>query len=97
MERVKFASEKTGIYLNVGKTKVMITDDQGEIVVDSKHIQVVSHFILLGYLISMGGFCEREIRRRLTMGRSTMGGTNDNLWCWRNLLRITWTDRKTNV
>ena len=28
MERVKFASEKAGIYLNVGKTKVMMTEDQ---------------------------------------------------------------------
>ena len=29
MERVKLASEKAGLYLNVGKTKVMMTEDQG--------------------------------------------------------------------
>ena len=29
MERVKMASEKAGLYLNVGKTKVMMTEDQG--------------------------------------------------------------------
>ena len=32
MDRVKLASEKAGLYLNVGKTKVMITEDQGEMV-----------------------------------------------------------------
>ena len=43
-------------------------------VVDGKHIEVVSHFIFLGSLITNDGFCEREIRRRLAMGRSAMGG-----------------------
>ena len=33
MERVMLASEKAGLYLNVGKTKVMVTEDQGEMVV----------------------------------------------------------------
>ena len=74
MEKVKLASEKAGLYLNVGKTKVMMTEDQGEMVVDGKHIEVVSHFILLGSLITKDGFCEMEIRRRLAMGRSAMGG-----------------------
>ena len=46
MERVKLASEKAGLYLNVVKTKVMMTEDQGKMVVDGKHIEVVSHFIL---------------------------------------------------
>ena len=27
MERVKLASEKAGLFLNVGKTKVMMTED----------------------------------------------------------------------
>ena len=74
IERVKLASEKAGLYLNVGKTKVMMSEDQGEIVVDGKHIEVVSHFIFLGSLITKDGFCEKEIRRRLAMGRSAMGG-----------------------
>ena len=74
MERVKLASENAGLYLNVGKTKVMMTEDQGEMVVDGKYIEVVSHFIFLGYLITKDGFCEKEIRRRLAMGRSAMGG-----------------------
>ena len=73
MERVKLASKKAGIYLNVDKTKVMMTEDQGEMVVDGKHIEVVSHFIFLGYLITKDGFCVRKIRRRIAMGRYAMG------------------------
>ena len=68
MEIVKLASEKAGLYLNVGNTKVMMTEDQGEMVVDGKHIEVVSHFIFLGSLITKDGFCEKEIRRWLAMG-----------------------------
>ena len=73
MERVKLASEKAGLYLNVGKTKVMMTEDQGEMVVDGKYIEVVSHFIFHGSLITKDEFGEKEIRRRLAMGRSAMG------------------------
>ena len=79
MERVKLASEKACLYLNVGKTKTMTTEDQGEMVVDGKHIEVVSHFIFMGSLIAKDGFCEKEISRRLAMGRSAIGGTNENL------------------
>ena len=74
MERVKLASKKAGIYLNIGKTKVMMTEDQGKMVVDGKHIDVVSHFIFLGSLITKDGFCAKEIRRRLAIGISAMGG-----------------------
>ena len=74
MERVKVVSEKAGLYLNVDKTKVMMSEDQGEMVVDGKHIEVVSHFIFLGSLITKDGFCKKEIRRRLAMGISAMGG-----------------------
>ena len=83
MERVswlvKIVCLKAGLYLNVGKTKVMMTEDQEEIVVDGKHIELVSHFIFLGSLITKDGFCEKEIRRRLEMGRSAMGGSPSRL------------------
>ena len=51
----------------------MMTEDYGEMVVDGKHIEVVSHFILLGSLITNDGFYEKDICRRLSMGRSAMG------------------------
>ena len=43
-------------------------------VVDVKHIEVISHFICMGSLITKDGFCEKEIRRRLAMGRSAKRG-----------------------
>ena len=57
MERVKLTSENVGIYLDVGKTKLMMTEDQAEMVIDGKHNEVVSHFIFLGSLITKDGFC----------------------------------------
>ena len=84
IERVKLASEKAGLYLNVGKTKVMMTEDQGEMVVDGKHIEVVSHFIFLRSLIPKDGFCEKEIRRRLAMSRSAMGRLT-KIWKYRGI------------
>ena len=50
-----------------------MTEDQGEMVVDCKHIKVVSHFIFLGSLLTKNGLCEKEIRRSLALGRSAMG------------------------
>ena len=53
-----------------------------------KHIEVVSHFIFLGSLITNDGFCDKEIRRRLAMGRSAMGGLT-KIWKDRRItLRI---------
>ncbi len=44
VERVRRASEKAGLYLNVGKTKVMTTGDIGEVTVDGKDREVVTKF-----------------------------------------------------
>ena len=41
VERVRRASEKEGLYLNVGKTNVMPTVDIGEVTVDGKDIEGV--------------------------------------------------------
>ena len=40
--RVRRASEKAGLYLNVGKTKVMTSGDIGAVTVDGKDIEVVT-------------------------------------------------------
>ena len=67
--RVRRASEKARLYLNVGKTKVMTTGDIGEVTVDGKDIDVVSKFVFLGTLITEDGLCEKEVRRRIAMGK----------------------------
>ena len=47
VERVRRACEKAGLYLNVGKTKVMTTGDIGKMTVDGKDIDVVTKFVFL--------------------------------------------------
>ena len=74
MERVRRASEKAGLYLNVGKTKVMTTGDIGEVTVDGKDIEVVTKFVFLRALITKDGLCEKEVRRRIAKGKAAMGG-----------------------
>ncbi|KAI0221995.1 hypothetical protein LSAT2_026737 [Lamellibrachia satsuma] len=74
MERVRKTSEKAGLYLNVLKTKVMTTGDIGEVSVDGKTVEVVTNFVFLGALISKDGRCDKEIRRRIAMGKAAMGG-----------------------
>ena len=80
MERVKLDSETAFffrfLYLNVGKTKVMMTEDQGEMVVDGKHIEVVSHFIFLGSLLTKYG--ERNTQK-VSIEYICNRGTNGNL------------------
>ncbi len=60
VERVRRASEKAILYLNVGKTKVMSKGDIGEVTVDGKDI-------------------EKEVRRRIAMGKAAMGGLT-SIW-----------------
>ena len=55
VERVRRASEKAGLYLNVGENKVMSTGDIGEVTVDGKDIEVVTKFVFLGALITKDG------------------------------------------
>ena len=74
--RVGRASEKAGLYLNVGKTKVMATGDIGEVTVD---IEVVTKLVFLGALITEDALCEKEVRRRIAMGKSEMGGLT-SIW-----------------
>ena len=79
VERVRRASEKAGLYLNVGKTKVMTTGDTGEVTKDGKDIEVVTKFVFLGALITKDGLCEKEVRRRIAMRKAAMGGLT-SIW-----------------
>ena len=79
VERVGRASEKAGLYLNVVKTKVVTAGDIGEVTVDGKDIEVVTKFVFLGALITKDGLCEKEVRRRIAMGKVVMGGLT-SIW-----------------
>ena len=79
VERVRRASETAGLYLNVGKTKVMTTGDIGEVTVDGKDIEVVTKFVFSGALLTKDIPCEKEVRRRIAMGKAAMGGLT-SIW-----------------
>ena len=108
---------------------------------DLKIVEVVTNFIFLGALIKIDGLCDKEIRRRIILGKDAIGGlptiwedrgiklatkvklvnalvlpivqygaetwtmrkaeskTIDafEMWCWRRVMRVSWTERKTNV
>ena len=77
--RVRRASEKAGLYLDVGKTKVMTTGDIGAVAVYGKDIEVVTKFVFLGALITEDGLCEKEVRRGIAMGKVAVGGLT-SIW-----------------
>ena len=79
--RVRRTSEKAGLYLDVGETKVMNIGDIGEVTVEGKDIEVVTKFVFLGTLITDDGLCEKEVRRRIAMEKAAMGGLTS---IWKN-------------
>jgi len=137
---VQNASGKYGLYLNVGKTKVMTTANIDSFIMDGNRIEVVNSFNFLGSTIERTGGCTKEIRRRIGLGKAAMMNLSKiwkdkgisastkvmlvralifpilkygceswtvkkkdkemlmscELWCWRRLLRISWTERRTN-
>ena len=53
---------------------MMTTGDIGEVTVDGKDIEVVMKFVFLGALLTKDGLCEKEVRRRIAMGKVAMRG-----------------------
>ena len=68
---VKETSDKAGLRLNIKKTKVMTTVGLQEFKLEDDYIEIVLNFNFLGSIICDDADCEKKIRRRLAMGRST--------------------------
>ena len=70
--KVKEESEKTGLKLNIQKTKIMtfglITSRQ----IDGETMETVIGFIFLGSKITADSNCSQKIKRRLLLGRKAM-------------------------
>ena len=71
--KVKRASEEAGLYLNVTKIKVTTTGKLDHIIVDDNNIEIVDTFIFLRFIITNDGVTDKELRRRLVMGKCSMG------------------------
>ena len=78
IQKVKAASGKAGLFLNIAKTKIISTTPKDSFDVDGVTIEVVNKFVLLGSVVESEGDCRMEMRR-LALGRAAMGGL-DRIW-----------------
>ena len=70
--KVKEESEKTGLRLNIQKTKVIASSPITSWEIDGETVETVSDFIFLGSQITADGDCSHEIKRLLLLGRKVM-------------------------
>ena len=70
--KVKKESEKTGLKLNIPKTKIMASGPITFWQIDGETMETVTDFIFLGSEITADGNCSHEIKRHLLLGRKAM-------------------------
>ena len=139
--KMKEESEKSGLKLNIQKTKIMVSGPITSWKIDGETMETVTDFIFLGSRITVDGDCSHEIKRCLILGRKAMTNLGSilksrditlpakvpllkamvfpvvlyeweswtvkkanrqridafELWCWRRLLRVPWTARRSNL
>ena len=69
---VKEESEKSGLKLNIQKTKLMASSPITSWQTDGKYVKTMTDIILLVSKITADGGCSHEIKRRLLRGRKAM-------------------------
>ena len=69
---VEEVSEKTGLKLNIHKTKIMASYPITSWQIDGENVETVTDFIFLGSKIIADGGCSHEIKRHLFLGRKGM-------------------------
>ena len=70
--KVKEESERSGLKLNIQKTKIMASNPITSWQIDGKTMETVTDFIFLVSKITADGDCSHEIKRRLLLGRKAM-------------------------
>ena len=70
--KVKEASEKVGLKLNIQKTKIMASGPIISWQINVEAVETVSDLILKGSKITADGDCSHEIKKRLLLGRKVM-------------------------
>ena len=69
---VKEESEKTGLKLNIQKTKILASSPITSWQIDGETVETVADFIFLGSKITADVDCSHEIKRHLLLGRKVM-------------------------
>ena len=70
--KMKEEGEKSGLKLNIQKTKIMAFGPIIAWQIDGETMETVNGFIFLGSKITADGDCSHEIKRRLLLGRKAM-------------------------
>jgi hypothetical protein len=74
IDSINMVTQKYGMKINVKKTKVMcISRNRGrkmKILIDGEKVEQVSQFKYLGSIISEDGYCDKDIRSRIAMGKN---------------------------
>ena len=70
--KVKEESEKTGLKLNIQKTKIMASSPVTSWQIDGEPMETVTDFIFLGSKITADGDCSHEIKRCFLLGKKVM-------------------------
>ena len=70
--RAKEKSEKTGLKLNIQKTKIMASSPITSWQINGETTETETDFIFLGSKITVDGDCNHEIKRRLLLQRMVM-------------------------
>ena len=70
--KVKEESEKSGLKLNIQKTKIMPSGPITSWEIDGETTETLRDFISLGSKITADGDCSHEIKRCLLLGRKVM-------------------------
>ena len=86
--KVTEQSEKTGLKLNIQKTKIMASSPITLWQTDEKKMKTVTDFIFLGPKISANSGCSYEIKRPLLLGRKAMKNL-DNILKSRDIALLT--------
>ena len=79
-------SEKTGLKLNIQKTKIMASSPITSWQIDGETIETVTDFIFLGSKITVDSDCSHEIKRHLLLGRKSMTNLDSLLKSWDTIL-----------
>ena len=67
--KVKKESEKTGLKLNIQKTKIMASGPITSWEIDGETVETATDFISLGSKITADGDCSHEIKRCMLLAR----------------------------
>ena len=70
--KVKEASEKVGLKLNIQKTKIMASSSITSWQIDGEIVETVREFIFWGSKVTTEGDCRHEIKRCFLLGRKVM-------------------------